>query len=253
MKRRHLLGAATAAAGAALWPAWLKEAFADAPACNAKSGAGGAAARLAVVAAAYRAARAAKRPLLVFVIPDADVEKWSRGQAFGELLNHGDDKQLAPLSRVEVVCATMADLRKLVPTAGAGEPLMVLVSTDRVPAVARQLDVKLPDYDVYGGDDGRSNEAPEKRELAIGQRRVAAMAGLIRGALGEADKQAPALAAAVRQHLKVKPPPGARWASSSGCGTTIEGDDEGGVFGCGMGHVPELSRRFLYFFAKRGF
>lgn len=250
MKRRRLLGAAAAAAAAALWPNWLQEAFADAPACGNK--AGGAAARLATIAAAYRAARSAKRPMLVLVIPENDMEKWIRGHAFGELLNHGDDKQIAPLSRVEVVCATMSDLRKLVPTAGAGEPMMVLVSTDRVPAVARQLDVQIPDYPGLGIDDEtKPGEPREKREEAVTQRRIAAMAGLIRGALGEADKQAATLAAGVRSTLKVKPPPGARWAKSLGCGTEIEGEDLNMIVGCGMGHVPEKSQRFLYFFTKR--
>jgi hypothetical protein len=44
--------------------------------------------------------------------------------------------------------------------------------------------------------------------------------------------------------------PGSHWASSAGCGTEIEewrGDDNV-MIGCGMGHVPPRSQRFLHFF-----
>lgn len=244
MKRRGFLGAASVGLGVALWPAWLRDSFAD-EACDKPV-----LSRLAILAAAYRAAREAGKPLLVLVIPADDMAKWDRGQAFGELLNHADDKQLAPLSRVEVVCATMADLRKIVPNAGTGEPLMVLVSTDKVPAAARQLDVVLPAY--AGMLEGRGNwEERGKSEKVISQKRIAAMAGLLRGALGADDARATALAAEVRKRLTLKPPRGARWAKSYGCGTTIEGEKDNMVIGCGMGHIPEASQRFLYFFTKR--
>lgn len=249
MKRRGFLGAASAGFGAALWPLWLREAFADEPVCEGKQGKEGESplARIAMVAAAYRAASEAKRPLLVLVIPDDGMEKWARGQAFGELLNHGDDKQLAPLAKADVVCATMTELKKIVPTAGVGEPLMVLVSTDRAPAAARQLDAKLPEY-------GSPHDASERvNEDEVAKKRIAVMAGLLRRALGEADKQAQALAADVRAKLTKRPPRGARWGRSYGCGTEIEGEVEQMAIGCGMGHIPAKSQRFLYFFAKRTF
>ncbi len=49
-----------------------------------------------------------------------------------------------------------------------------------------------------------------------------------------------------------EPPGGAKWATSSGCGVCVEGDKGMGIAVlCGMGFVPELSRRFLYFFTDR--
>ena len=57
------------------------------------------------------------------------------------------------------------------------------------------------------------------------------------------------LARVAGERLHVAPPAGARWASSTGCGTTIEGEEDKGLrVACGMGHTPEISRRFLYFF-----
>jgi hypothetical protein len=71
--------------------------------------------------------------------------------------------------------------------------------------------------------------------------------------------------------LVKRPPDGAHWATSSGCGTKVEDTPEEiadkerrraearkrgtvlvdriVVVGCGMGHVPDKSRRFLHFFA----
>src|SRR5262249_38491869 len=103
----------------ALWPVFLREAFAE-QACNPLG-------RVALLAAGFKRALAGGVPLLVLIVPENDGQKWVRGEWFGELLNFGSDRDLAPLARAEVVCATMAELKKLVPTAGNGEPLMVLV------------------------------------------------------------------------------------------------------------------------------
>lgn len=59
-----------------------------------------------------------------------------------------------------------------------------------------------------------------------------------------------ALAERVRTRYVRREIPGSRWGHGSGCGTQIEGETPRMV-GCGMGHVPELSRRFLYFFSDR--
>lgn len=56
---------------------------------------------------------------------------------------------------------------------------------------------------------------------------------------------------AVQRHRQ-EPPGGAKWATSSGCGVSVEGEvGLGMMVACGMGFVPELSRRFLYFFTDR--
>jgi hypothetical protein len=246
MKRRHFLGATAAGLAATAWPPFIDDAFGDGAACDANGQPKGATEQVALVAAAFRRAQQAKRPLLVFVIPADDAQKYERGQTFGELLNHGSDKDLAPLSDTEVVCATMADLKKVVPGAGAGEPLMVLVKTDRVPAAATSLNATLPSYDDASAT--ASWEEQQKEEARIADRRIAALGEMLRKALGADERKLAARAAGVRARLVKQRPPGAHWASSSGCGTQIEGM-EPSLVACGMGHVPVKSARFLYFFA----
>jgi hypothetical protein len=249
MKRRHFLGAAAASLAATAWPAFIQNAFGDGAACDADGNPKAAAPQAAVVAAAFRRAQQAKRPLLVLVIPADDGKKYERGRAFGELLNHGADKDLAPLADAEVLCATLADLKKLVPNAGDGEPMMLLVKTDKVPAAVTPLDVELPDYDGPNQAGGGDWEEMRKQEDKISAKRISAMGGLLRNALGSDERKVAERAAGVRAKLVKKPPVGASWANGHGCGTTIEGVEDNMVVGCGMGHVPAKSGRFLYFFS----
>jgi hypothetical protein len=222
VRRRQFLGAAALAAGAAAWPAWLRRAFADAS-LAARAGTGG------VLAAALAAARRSKRPLLVLVIPEQEGAKYQRGQAFGEWINGGEDEQIAPLSRCDVVCAPMAEIRRAAPSL-AGEPLMVLFRDGRAAA----LDAPLR-YD-------------DDEEWWV-ERRIATLARIA----GNALKGAPPLPAGDGKALRRRPPPGSHWANSSPCGSpTVEGmpDDSAEMYDCGMGHVPAKSRRFLYFFSR---
>ena len=54
-----------------------------------------------------------------------------------------------------------------------------------------------------------------------------------------------------KRTLKEKPPGGAKWARSSGCGVTIEGEKPAGPgVACGMGFCSPLSERFLMYYAK---
>lgn len=245
MKRRHFVGAAAAGLAMSAWPSFIREAFGD-KACDVDGQPKGKTDEVALVAAAFRRAQQAKRPLLVFVIPANDSEKYDRGQTFGELLNHGTDKDLAPLSDAEVICATMADLKKVVPDAGDGEPLMLLVKTDRVPAAVKQLQVELPSYDSI---QDLSWEERHKAEEKVAEQRIAAMGTLLRQALGGDTSKLAARAEGVRARLVKRPPSGAHWANASGCGTQIEGVEDNMVIGCGMGHVPAKAGRFLYFFS----
>lgn len=252
MKRRHWLGATAAGLAATAWPGFLRDAFGDGVACDEKGKPAAAPGSVVQVSAAFRRARQAKRALLVFVIPADDAAKWERGQAFGELLNFGADRDLAPLAGVEVVCATMADLKKLVPGAGDGEPLMVVVRTDKVPVAATQLHVALPSYDGMRGVVTGSREERQKREDRIAAQRIGALGALLRKGLGEGADNLEARAASVRAQLVKAPPAGAHWATASGCGTDVEGVEDSGLMACGMGHVPSKSRRFLYFFSIEG-
>jgi hypothetical protein len=63
-----------------------------------------------------------------------------------------------------VVCAKLDDLRRLVPSVGLGDPLMILVETDAVPATVTRLDAKLPDIDYAGGRRGGSLDDWQQRE-----------------------------------------------------------------------------------------
>lgn len=64
------------------------------------------------------------------------------------------------------------------------------------------------------------------------------------------------LAQAAREKLCHRRVPGSRWANESGCATRVEyepgEEDDDMLFACGMGHVPELSTRFLDFLGLDG-
>jgi hypothetical protein len=197
-------------------------------------------------------ARRSGRTLLVLVIPADNGRKHDRGAAFGELLNYGSDAQLAPLSACEVVCATMDDLRQLRPDAPAGEPLMVTIDDAASPAV-RALDAKLPYAREVPRLDGSRWQERLATENSLAERRIATLAGLLAplGRPGSTARQAEE----VRARLVAHRIPGSHWANASGCGTDVEEDpeDEDGereMIGCGMGHVPEKSARFLYLYAQ---
>jgi len=171
VKRRAFLGAAASGAALLTQPAWLRQAFAG-DSCDDKM------VSLVAITTAFRRAHDAGKPLLVFVIPADDGDKYSRGQAFGELLNHASQAQLALLALVEVVCATMDSVRRVAPSVGGGEPLMLLIDADAVPATVRRLDARLPTLDSNVPWDER-----DKREAELVDQRIAALSRLIGGAL----------------------------------------------------------------------
>jgi hypothetical protein len=243
MRRRQFLDATVAAA--LLVPAWLREAFSDPATCG--TGTLQAAASL---TQAFRNARRAGRSLLVIVIPADDGQKYDRGRAWGELINFGSDEQLAPLSSVEVACATMDALKLVVPHEVRGEPFFAIVAAGATPSTVRAFDVELPSYEEAERPRKITWEMMVEEEDLVSDRRIAALAGALRSALGAATGDLAARAAHVRERLKDGPPLGAQWARGGGCGVTVEGADNGVMFACGMGHVPTKSRRFLYFFAR---
>ncbi|HWN69883.1 MAG TPA: hypothetical protein VNM90_19710, partial [Haliangium sp.] len=59
------------------------------------------------------------------------------------------------------------------------------------------------------------------------------------------------LAEVARRRVVQSEVPGAEWARSGGCGTEFENRETNVVIGCGMGHVPERSRRFLHFYTLK--
>jgi hypothetical protein len=253
-----------------------------------------------VLRSAIARAKRAGRPLLVFVLPTDDGLKGDRGTTFGSFLNHAPPAALGPLAMVEVACATTEEIRAVVPSAGAGEPLMYLVDTDgsgQVTPIDATL-AKMPGWDDPNGIDKAIDdrivavgtllkkslltnpamlERWEKQATSIvGARELAAIeadvaAGravsaerLDRGAVylvrHAADATGPSasidarlalLGGAAAARLTKRAIDGSRWARSTGCGASVEGDPEPLLIGCGMGHVPAKSQRFLFFFANR--
>jgi hypothetical protein len=242
MNRRSFLGAAAAGLSLAAAPAWIRMALAGVP--SSKS----------MVFDAYRRARRAHRPLLIFVIPADPGECWPRGHALGAFLTHGTDAQLAPLASCEVVCATTAHIHDLVPKAPAGEPLALLVDTTAVPATVRVITVELADPQA-AMQDARSTgswQDAEQRAGHVVEQNIDRIGVALRAALGPANAK---LGAKVRARLSDHEVPGSRWALSGGCGMTFEHptkeeEEHLGGISCGMGFVPEKSRRFLYLLAQ---
>jgi hypothetical protein len=229
MKRRRFLGAV------ALSALWARRALADAtvrlgPGARG-SGGNGASAGLpkdlnlehGYLDAALARARAARRDLLVIVIPEAEDAIYLRGRAIGKWLDTAPDAELAPLARVDIVCATAAELQSRVDTSIAiGEPVFALVDPQQ-PAVRRVASPELTSAAI----------APALRTLAGDQPRDAGRA----------------VAAALRKRAPV----GSHWASPRMCGYPAVDDlreDDSMAMDCGMGHVGEESRRFLYFYSK---
>ncbi len=241
MKRRSFLAAVGASTAVALWPRLIRRAFADASfdLPGARKTAPG-------LPTSSRPIDPSRRPQLVIVVPADDAQKYRRGELWGEYLNHGLPAQIAPLATVDVSCATMKELGALAHDI-KGEPLALLFERD---GSVRALDASYPDYaSALGRFDARDDDA-------IVDKRIAAVSAMVRRALppipaGEVRVAAERVTRAVRQ----QPPAGSHWANASGCGpATVENmkddADEVVAYGCGMGHVPAKSSRFLYFFAK---
>jgi hypothetical protein len=189
---------------------------------------------------------------LAIVIPDDDSEKYRRGRMFGAWLNHGTQEQLAPLATVELVCCTTSEL--MISVDSRPEPLMVRINPEssKPPVWLDGKLEKIGQVVIFRGDDDDDDKV-EANILTIAKQ-IAAGKPATERALAE-----------VKRRYVVEPPPGSHWAESSGCGTRVEDTAEEkriiaerakqGHFrpivgiGCGMGHVPEKARRFLYYFA----
>jgi hypothetical protein len=298
MNRRGVLKGLGVATAATLWPGWLREAFAGPP-CGVMRGS-------ATLAAAIKRANDGVKPLLVLVIPRSSEEKNTRGEHFGEWLNHGSDGALAALACAELICAEMGAVRQLFPSAPAtGEPAMLIADVDRSPASLR---VAMAAFHSHEGDSEERWDPPGKEDESIQQciartsatayqallgnagavqARAAALrqqldgtqlqlaqgilegavtgtpppptvmrlapllaAAMVGGGAAAERRLTPVLAAAARAVYCRQRIPGSKWATSDGCGETIEGEVDAEMVDCGMGYVPPKSRRFLYFFTK---
>lgn len=242
MNRRHFLAASLAMVA----PTFLAEAFAAEPTAT----------DLDALTVAFHAARAAGRPLLVIVVPQDEAARYDRGHVWGELLMNADDDTMAWLGQAQVVVALDASVRLFAPQARRdGEPWLWLLRTDAVGAPARAVDVSLP-APVEAGAPWEDHEAWQRASDRTIDGRIAAAGGavrrLLRGVvpdpvdLPRADRVA--LADLAKRTLREGVPANTYWATAGGCGTHVEGVEVSWGIGCGMGAVPERSRRFLYFF-----
>jgi hypothetical protein len=59
------------------------------------------------------------------------------------------------------------------------------------------------------------------------------------------------LAEVARRRVVASDIPGAEWATNGGCATAFENRELNVGVGCGMGYVPERSRRFLHFYTMK--
>jgi hypothetical protein len=241
MKRRSFLAAVGASAAVALWPRLIRNAFADASfdAPGTRKTAPG-------LSTSPKQIDVSKRPQLVIVVPADDAQKYRRGEIWGEYLNHGAAAQIAPLSHVDVSCATMQELGALAGDV-KGEPLALLFGLD---GSVQALDTKVPDYSRGLRTEGQDDDA-------IVDKRIALVSAMVKRALPPVPaSDTHAAADRVVRAVRAQPPTGSHWANASGCGPATvenlkEADSDTVVgYGCGMGHIPAKSSRFLYFFAK---
>lgn len=253
-RRTFLRSVLTGAAGAAAFPA-----FAAVPVTDAEG--------LALLTTAWK--RAAGRPILVLIVPSGD-DATNHGQPLGAWLNHGGDAVWTTLAQTEVVCVTKRHVELF---AGAvdwpEDPWFAIIDTRAVPATVQALDLQLPpippdriDVDVpddlpYAERARRFERAwadAERREEAAVDAQIDTIQAAVARAVARFHLPRPTADTIeeTRQRVLVKPPPGAEWANGGGCGIDIEGQENNFMIGCGMGHVPVKSTRFLYFYALHG-
>jgi hypothetical protein len=182
------------------------------------------------------------RATLFLIIPRED-QRDLRGRALGAYLNHASDLELAPLTGVQVACATVSEVQKLASSTDAppADPLLALVGADRKVRWADARGLPMMRWDV-------DNDATPSID---GQ--IEFVAARVRGLVPAPTVDYKRAAEEVRARVVAKAPPGAHWAQSSSCGyeqvegmSDPEADNKMSV-DCGLGHVPSKSSRFLYF------
>ncbi len=240
------------------------------------------------VHAAWESATRNGQPLLVLVIPEDDKGRDERGSDWGALLLHGTRDAQAELACCELVCATTAELDAGLPPSferPGGEPSAFLLEpgAERLRALTLTaapvaFALRFKDMDGFEAALRERIDAQSAQLVAfvapnamtwIERAQARPLAERNEGFDDELVERAPVVARALAEQQPehreawldalaqrfrasaATPPNGARWASSRGCATTVEGlPDEGLRVACGMGIVPEVSQRFLYFYAK---
>ncbi len=219
---------------------------------------------------AWAAAADASRPLLILVLPEDMGASWRRGHVFGEWLVHGPAEDLAMLSALTLVCARPQEVRRMLPTV-LEDAWMVLAHPAGAlgsPRFVRVAVEDLPDGFYRGRPEGAESWTREQRAAWEDEgidRRIAGTSTAFRvlmevppgvSASLNSDTEDPTEGStgdragdSARREILGVDPPGARWASSHGCGVRyIHAEDRGVAFGCGLGHVPARSSLFLSYY-----
>lgn len=188
----------------------------------------------ALLRAAWDRARQTERPIFVLVIPSGET-RWAHGEAWGELFLHGSEDLLGRLAACEIVCAEMTAVHEVlgeVKGIPREECTALLVDASGARARSMSADVNLERWPDW-------NE-PEEEQAKPFRERIARLERGLGGLLPWNSADAELLAGA--------PPGGAAWATSMGCGADVDGHPEiGAGIACGMGHVPDIAQRFLYY------
>jgi hypothetical protein len=206
MRRRHFL------LGLVVAPLFIRRAFGDTTLPDKES----------TEPLDYETERTRKRSrrLLIIVVPSGDT--YARGRLWGEYFSFGSDRELSPLTGVEVIAARVPE--------ELGSPLFVVVDTDGH-ATPYTLKEALPEFPLE-----RDPVKARKSEKTIGDKRLAVLGAMLAEALGVAPNGG---AQSVRERFvpMKKAPPGSVWYAND-CPT------------CGMGYIPERTRQMLMFYTK---
>lgn len=182
MHRRKFLGTVTIGAGFTALPMWLSRAFGPQQGACPEPAPAPMSDALPPPRLACQPNTAPFKPLLILVIPAEREHQYRRGQAFGELINHGSDEQLAALACFEVRCSRVDQLGPGLREQLTEEPLMLVLDHSAAPSLL-PLTARL----VYM-EDGPQRwthddwEETERLQEAAIDARIAALAGLIAGA-----------------------------------------------------------------------
>ncbi len=151
--RRKLFSFGLASAGLCTTPRWLARWFEpqDPEAVKDPEQDPGQDPRSRQLRAALRTAQRQGKPVLLFVVPDAQqgAQVWNRGKWFGAFLNHGGDLALLEVALCVPACATLAELREIAGAGPiAGDPAIVLldVGADGDAAKVTPVPCELGDY-----------------------------------------------------------------------------------------------------------
>jgi hypothetical protein len=191
---------------------------------------------------------------MLLVEPGLDKETGlPRVQSIGAGLDQdlGEVERAPEMSHQEWVAANEKLARERI--ARIARALHVAVAADNGAIAARADAVRatLTDAERTALDKLVTGVAMPEPDQILRAAAVVCMAAEAPRRAGDRERLRGAVADAAKTVLVRQPVSGAKWAHFTGCGTTIEGEKESAMIACGMGHVPPLGERFLFFYTKQ--